>query len=85
MRAEDLGLLTYAEAAQVAGVDAATIRQWVRRYDLRTVRFGGRLHLLEREVLDCERDRRRSRRRRATRPSTAEAGSFRCGPSHVSH
>lgn len=65
----DIGLLTSAEAAEAAGVTPATIRSWVRRYSLTQTVVDGVTYLAEREVLDCERDRRRSGRRRyTTRP-----------------
>lgn len=54
-----IGLLTITEAAEVAGVAPATIRQWVRRYSLPTVTgLDGRTLVSERAVLDCEHDRR---------------------------
>jgi excisionase family DNA binding protein len=60
---EDGALLTYAEAAALAAVDASTVRQWVSRQQLPALLVDGRKLVPERLLLDCERDRRRSRRR----------------------
>lgn len=60
-----IGLLTFDEAAEIAGVRPGTIRQWVARYSLPTVTgVDGRTLISERAVLDCERDRRRETRGR---------------------
>ncbi len=61
---QDGALLTTVEAARMTGVTASTVRDWISRYGLRVVEQDGRRLLLEREVLDCERARRRSGRRR---------------------
>ena len=64
-----IGLLTISEAAEVAGVSPATVRSWVLRYRLPTVRVDGRVMLGERALYECERARRRDGRgpRRAAR------------------
>lgn len=64
-----IGLLTIPEAAEVAGVAASTLRCWIHRYGIPTVKsLGGVTLVPERAVLDCERVRRhagRGRRRQA--------------------
>lgn len=61
---EDLGLITYQEAAAIAGIGPATVRTWAHRYGLTKVTApDGRLCLVEAEFLTCERSRRRSGRR----------------------
>lgn len=50
---DDLGLLTVREAAELVGQDPGTIKQWVRRYGIRTHREGRRVFLSEADVLDC--------------------------------
>ena len=61
---DHLGLITYAEAAAIAGVEPATVRQWASRYHLTKVTAAdGRLCLIETEFLACEQARRRSGRR----------------------
>lgn len=61
----DIGLLTIAEAADVAGVAPSTMRCWITRYDLPTVKgVDGLVLISERAVLDCERVRRHARRGR---------------------
>jgi hypothetical protein len=67
VRVDDLGLLTYGEAARVAEVAPVTVRAWASKYGLRRVVVDGRTYLLERELLDCEQRRRSSGRRRRTR------------------
>ena len=62
----DGGLLTYLEAAFRVGVRPATVRQWVRRGHLPTVVVDGSVLVPERQLLECERDRRRSGRRRVS-------------------
>lgn len=66
--ADAIGLLTYDEAAARLDVSPSTIRTWVERYPdrLQRVTWDGRGYVLERDVLACERDRRRSGRRRLT-------------------
>lgn len=60
-----IGLLTIAEAAQVAEVAPGTIRSWIHRHGLPTVTgIGGLTLVSEKAVLDCERDRRRAGRGR---------------------
>lgn len=61
--ADGLALVTYDEAAARLGVEPARVRQWARRHGLTKIRTDtGRVLLVEREVLACERDRRRSGR-----------------------
>lgn len=64
---KDMGLLTVPEAAAIAQTTESTVRVWIVRYHLPTVRFGGAVHLVERPFLDCERERRRARPSRTTR------------------
>lgn len=60
-----IGLLTVAEAADVAGVAQGTIRSWIHRYGLPTTRSPEGLVLVaERDLLDCELGRRRAGRGR---------------------
>lgn len=60
-----IGLLTIAEAAQVAEVRPGTIRSWISRHGLPTVTgIGGLVLVSEKAVLDCERDRRNAGRGR---------------------
>lgn len=61
---EDGALLTYDEAAARAGVATATVRKWVAREHLPSVIADGVVLVPERKLLECERDRRRSGRRR---------------------
>ena len=61
----DIGLMTIAEAAEVAGVRASTVRSWISRYRLPTVpSMAGGVLVSERAVLDCEQARRRQPRGR---------------------
>jgi len=61
----DIGLLTVDEAADVAGVRPGTIRSWISRHDLPTVRnWSGRVLISELAVLDCEMARRQATRGR---------------------
>lgn len=67
MTPDHLGLLTVTEAADTAGVAAATVRSWLRRYPHRirtTTDTRGRLLLAEADVLDVEHDTRAARRGR---------------------
>lgn len=61
---EDGALLTYAEAAALAGVDTPTVRKWKSRGHLPSVVVDGVTLVPERQLLECERDRRRSGKRR---------------------
>lgn len=61
----DDALLTIREAATMTGVHVQTVHSWIRRYHLAVTRFDGRLHLLESEVLQVERDLRHAGRGRA--------------------
>ena len=74
MTPDDLGLLTYAEAADRLGVKPATIRKWVGRYDLPTQRIGDQTYVVELPLLKCDRDRRRSLATRGGQRRLAEAG-----------
>jgi len=60
----DLGLLTLAEAAQIAGFPVATIRVWIVRYQLASTRILGEVMLSELAFLDCEKARRNTPQRR---------------------
>jgi excisionase family DNA binding protein len=64
---EDIGLLTIAEAADVAEVTPSTIRVWIARHKLPTTRVQGRVMLHELAFLDCERARRNTPEGRAWR------------------
>jgi phage baseplate assembly protein gpV len=77
----DGALLTYAEAAAVAHVEPGTVRQWVSRGALPVVVLDGRRLVPEAPLLECERARRRSGRRRTT-PRAWDAGA---APADVSH
>ena len=68
----DLGLLTVAEAAQIAEVSPVTIRIWITRHKLPTTRIQGRVVLHELAFLDCERDRRNTPEGRAWREKRAK-------------
>lgn len=60
-----IGLLTIAEAAEVAEVAPGTIRSWISRHGLPKVTgLGGQVLVSEKAVLDCERDRRNAGRGR---------------------
>jgi len=60
----DLGLLTLAEAAQIAGFPVATIRVWIVRYQLASTRILGEVMVSELAFYDCERARRDTPQRR---------------------
>lgn len=62
--AEGGRLLTVPEAAAETAVSASTIRTWIERGHLRVLRSRGIGFVVLREVFECERDRRRSGRRR---------------------
>ena len=73
MNSDALSLLTVAEAADVCGVDPATVRKWASRYaeQIRTVKdHRGRLLLAETDILEVEHATRTTRR---GRPRTAAA------------
>lgn len=61
---EDGALLTYAEAAAIAHVRPSTVRDWKSRGHLPSVVVDGVTLVPERQLLECERDRRRSGKRR---------------------
>jgi DNA-directed RNA polymerase specialized sigma24 family protein len=71
LTARDLGLLTLAEAAQIAGFPVATIRVWITRYQLATTRILGEVMVSELEFLDCEKARRNTPEGRARREKLA--------------
>jgi hypothetical protein len=54
----DMGLLTLAEAAEIAGFPVATIRVWITRYKLPTTRILGQVMVSELAFYDCEKARR---------------------------
>ncbi len=57
--ADSIGLLTVGEAAAIAGIRERTLRVWIVRYQLPTLRLGdGRVLVSERAFLACERSRR---------------------------
>jgi len=64
LTSRDLGLLTLAEASEIAGFPVATIRVWITRYQLATTKALGQVMLSELEFYDCERDRRDTPQRR---------------------
>ena len=63
----DLGLLTLAEAAQIAEVSPVTVRVWIGRHNLLTTRIFGQVMVSELEFLDCEKARRNTPEGRAWR------------------
>jgi predicted site-specific integrase-resolvase len=66
LTSRDLGLLTLAEAAQIAGLPVATIRVWITRYKLPTTRaLFGQVMVSELAFYDCEKARRDTPQRRA--------------------
>ena len=67
LTSRDLGLLTLAEAAEIAGLPVATIRVWICRYRLPTTRALGEVMVSELAFLDCEKDRRDTPEGRAWR------------------
>lgn len=67
LSSRDLGLLTLAEAAEIAGFPVATIRMWICRYKLATTRALGQVMLSELEFYDCEKARRDTPQGRARR------------------
>lgn len=67
LSSRDLGLLTLAEAAEIAGFPVATIRVWITRYKLASTRALGQVMISEMEFYDCERARRDTPQGRARR------------------
>lgn len=61
--ADDGALLTYTEAAVIVGVRPTTVRDWTSRGLLPSLRLDGVVYVPERQLLECERDRRRSGKR----------------------
>jgi hypothetical protein len=66
-----MGLLTLAEAAEIAGFPVATIRVWIVRHNLPTTRLLGQVMVSELEFYDCERARRNTPEGRARREKLA--------------
>jgi len=64
MTVNDLGLVTVAEAADIAGVAPRTVRTWMRRYRIEPVWQGELMLLSERAVLEVESATRREPRGR---------------------
>ena len=64
LSSRDLGLLTLAEAAEIAGFPVATIRVWIVRYQLASTRILGEVMVSELAFYDCERARRDTPQRR---------------------
>jgi len=60
----DIGLLTLAEAAEIAGFPVATMRVWIVRYQLPTTRILGEVMVSEMAFYDCEKARRDTPQRR---------------------
>ena len=71
LSSRDLGLLTLAEAAQIAGFPVATIRVWICRYHLATTRMLGEVMVSELAFYDCEKARRDTPEGRAWREKLA--------------
>ena len=67
---DDVALVTVAEAAARLGVEPATIRQWKRRYQVRSTTERGMLLLSLSDLWDIERDTRTKGRGRARQRST---------------
>ena len=67
----DIGLLTLAEAAQIAGFPVATIRVWITRHKLPTTRILGEVMVSELAFYDCEKARRDTPEGRAWRKKLA--------------
>jgi len=63
----DIGLLTLPEAAKIAEVSPVTVRVWIGRYKLPTVRVQGRVMISEMVLYDCERARRNTPQGRSKR------------------
>jgi excisionase family DNA binding protein len=45
-------LLTIEKAAEVLGIDAATIRQWIKNRSVSTMRVNGIVHVLTESIAD---------------------------------
>ncbi|GAB3889052.1 MerR family transcriptional regulator [Terrabacter terrigena] len=60
-----VALVTVDEAAARLGVPAATIRQWKRRYKVRSTKVDGRLLLALADLWDVEHNTRKNPRGRA--------------------
>ena len=73
LTARDLGLLTLAEAAQIAGFTVATIRVWIVRYKLPTTKALGEVMVSELAFYDCEKARRDTPEGRAWREKNDSA------------
>jgi hypothetical protein len=63
----DIGLLTIAEASEIAEVAPSTIRVWITRHKLPTTRVLGQVMVSELAFLDCEKARRDTPEGRAWR------------------
>lgn len=84
LTADDLGLLTIREAAELVGQQVGTIKAWVRRYGLKVHHEGRRVFVSEADVLDCnlareghhKHDRRKEEpcRTSDSAPTTSRAG-----------
>ena len=72
LTARDLGLLTLAEAAQIAGFPVATIRVWIVRHKLPSTRILGQVMVSELAFYDCEKARRDTPEGRAWRSKVAK-------------
>ena len=64
LTSRDLGLLTLAEASEIAGFPVSTIRVWITRYNLPTTRVLGQVMISEMAFYDCEKARRDTPQRR---------------------
>lgn len=65
-------LLTLREGADLVGVSVEAVRLWVRRGQVLTVEWDGRLWLTERSLYECERARRRQPRGRRRAETSKE-------------
>jgi hypothetical protein len=72
LTSRDLGLLTLAEAAEIAGFPVATIRVWITRHKLPSTRILGEVMVSELAFYDCERARRDTPEGRAWRSKVAK-------------
>jgi len=64
MSLSEKALLTINEAADQAEVSPVTVRSWIRRGQLASMWFEGRLHVIEIDLLDTELKMRHARRGR---------------------
>ena len=71
LTSRDIGLLTIAEAAQIAEVTPSTIRVWIARHKLPTTRVLGQVMVSEMAFYDCEKARRDTPEGRAWRKKLA--------------